>query len=458
MEGIAFSPDGTRLASFDAHGNVYLWSALAIDAAPLRRQRGKNRPLHASFDAPGRRLAVSGWGGISIWDLELPTAAEPMVLDGAQWMFKAVFHPHAPWIVTISTNRLAAAWPTGGAFPISLRLPLGEAAALRFSRDGRWLVAASDSGTIQAWPLAGTRIGEPRTLLHRDGFTFEWVRIDEGSRFVYAASCNGAAGAGTVLRVPLVGGRVENWEGCSCAFEVDAANRRLASSASPHMGHRHVKLLDLQTGDSRFLDRPEGGATVALGFLADGRLLAHGPAGLGIWSPEGEDAVILRTAWPGGILAMDRETLVTIGKDGQRWLGRYDDPHPQPLPLWFDRVDAQYSTLAMAGSLIASAAGYDELEVIELPQGPHHRLPLFKALGYSVCVDPLGRWIASAGDGLIKLVPLPLDQSWETIPRDELLALLRTLTNLRAVPNDTLPHGYELVGASIPDWENPPSW
>jgi WD40 repeat protein len=75
--------------------------------------------------------------------------------------------------------------------------------------------------------------------------------------------------------------------------------------------------------------------------------------------------------------------------------------------------------------------------------------------------DPLGRWIASAGDDdTVRLWPMP-DLSkppLHTLPREELIAKLKTLTNLRVVRDPESPTGWKLTHDPFPGWETVPTW
>ena len=80
-----------------------------------------------------------------------------------------------------------------------------------------------------------------------------------------------------------------------------------------------------------------------------------------------------------------------------------------------------------------------------------------------ISISPDGRWIATiAGDDdpNITLWPVPdLSQPpLHTLPLDELLAKLRTLTNLRIVPDPETDTGWNWALDPFPGWEEVPTW
>ena len=80
---------------------------------------------------------------------------------------------------------------------------------------------------------------------------------------------------------------------------------------------------------------------------------------------------------------------------------------------------------------------------------------------WGVAVSPDSRWIASGGsDGAVRLFPMP-DLSkppLHTLPHDELIAKLKTLTNRRVVRDDESSTGWKSSLDPFPGWETVPTW
>jgi WD40 repeat protein len=149
VEAVAFSPDGTRLATGGADGSIGVWDARSRRRArsPLRGHDGSVGAV--AFAPDSRRLASGGSDGtVRLWDVE-----------------------------------------TG--FGIALPGPRGAVRAVAFSADGSTLAAGEDDGTVRAWDLRlATWVQRACALANRNLSQQEWDRWI-GPELAYERSCAG---------------------------------------------------------------------------------------------------------------------------------------------------------------------------------------------------------------------------------------------------------------------------
>ncbi|MGR6918730.1 NACHT and WD repeat domain-containing protein [[Actinomadura] parvosata] len=242
-ERLAFSPDGRTLAAADTDGQVWLWDPTA------HRQLGAAMPgtYDVAFSPDGKTLAV----------------ADPVVAMGADRKDSAVR------LYDVATRRESGR----RLLPEDDPLPRewAGARAIRFSRDGRTLTTAGTDGVIRRWDAATRRqLGRADRLrsfgeLSADGglSAFWTLTGNDGSVVLWDVAGRRETGPRIIVKdhtsfVPAK------------AFSPDGSILALAGSDLT------VRLFDVAT--RRQLGEPLRGAATdqhsALAFSGDGKLLA----------------------------------------------------------------------------------------------------------------------------------------------------------------------------------------
>jgi WD40 repeat protein len=206
----------------------------------------------------------------------------------------------------------------------------------------------------------------------------------------------------------------------------------------------------------------------ALVFADEATLYTAGDGGVLRWTlPAGSHERVWAT--PPGTQA----NAIHFGPDGRTALvtqwkpGSTDCPSARLLDLATGRVEpipgfGDCPTSVAWGADVAVLGSRDgTIRVGRLDGSPPHLLVGHEGQVTNVAISPDRRWLASTGeDDTLRLWPMPdLSQPpLSALPREQLIAKLRSLTNLRAVraPGESI--GWKIETGPFPGWRDVPTW
>jgi WD40 repeat protein len=196
----------------------------------------------------------------------------------------------------------------------------------------------------------------------------------------------------------------------------------------------------------------------------DGRLLFKTPEGLRAWDPEtAETEALVDGVLRFKVNTTGRQVAMIVDMEDPQGAKRAAVLDLQTGGVTFLETHGKVGNVALnPEGTIAVSADRDGVLRVGLADGaePHLLLGHEHTAGF-LAIDPMGRWIASGGeDHTVRLWPMP-DLSkppLHTLPREELIAKLKTLTNLRVVRDEESSTGWKLTHDPFPGWETVPTW
>jgi WD40 repeat protein len=353
---LAFSPDGSRLATGGWDKLIKLWNPES--GAPLATLEGHLGFVNdLAFSPDGTRLAsVAEDHTIRLWNPI--TGQKDMVLRGhALGITSLTFSPDGQRILTTSEDRTLKLWDATTDRQVALRDHKGWVSGIAFSPDGRRLATGSGDKSIMLWDVVTGKhllTLDPGTgWVNSVAFSSDGKYLAVAGEYESVQIRNGETGA-LIQKIQ----HLDTYVRC-VAFSPDGT--LLAACTGAH-GNRPsppglVYLWKSATREQVLCFRGHAGRVLALAFSPDGKLIATGgrpqnnlpgtPNDLLVWEAATGQIVLRLSGHTGGI------NCVTFSPSG-RWLASGgEDGYVQ---IWDAKSGALLRRFQGLGEAVASLA------------------------------------------------------------------------------------------------------
>ncbi|HSF15100.1 MAG TPA: winged helix-turn-helix domain-containing protein [Vicinamibacteria bacterium] len=420
---------------------------------------------------------------IRLWDATAWREARPFSLrrSGSWYGSVASVHPLGNWVVASThTNQRLTFWPLGKTPPAVVEGYKGVIRPMAFSPDSKWLATTgATDDELRLFPVGGST-ADVRPLPLPDADLVTALAFDPKGRYLFAVGISDG-----VWVVPLDGGAPKRLQALSeetllWSAAVSPSGRFGATAFWYGGGEKTLRIWNLESGELRRFELPgrdpandemrtgyERGV-YSIGFAGESTLYTTGYAGLVRWDLDTGAHEILASSQPGGLVRgafseSGRVLLHDSGDCARALLRNLADGTSREVSQFGECGTWSNFGTALDPSGMVAATGTNDgiVRVGLLSGGEPHLLLGHRGTISSIAISPDRHWVATAGeDNTFRLWPMPdlSKPALHTLPHDELLAKLHSLTNFRVVRDRSAPDGWKLEIGPFPGWKNVPIW
>ena len=256
VTAISFSPDGERIATGSTDKTVKLWNR---DGSAIATLNGHQELVTAvSFSSDGELIATaSADKTVKLWQRDGTLLKTIPAHD--HWVMDVSFSPDGQTLATVGRDEKLKLWKRDGSLIKTISDLYNPILAVSFSPDGKLIATAGTDKTVKVWQADGTLLG---TLSGHEDWVRDVAFSPDGQTIASAGKDN------TVLLWKLDGTQIAKLQGhqeevFSVSFSPDGETLASASKDNTvkiwQSGDRHFPILEGQTDgllDVRF--SPDG--------------------------------------------------------------------------------------------------------------------------------------------------------------------------------------------------------
>ena len=185
VNAVAFSPDGSHLATTDTEGGVQVWD-LTTQTSSLKMNGGKANLNAVSFSPDGTKIISAGEDNlVRVWDAQNGNLL--FTLKGHAYPITSLaYSPDGKWFVSGGVDNIAIVWDAeNGDELTTLRGHTDVVWGVDVSPDGKQIVTASRDSTVKVWDVESG--DELLTLSGHTGTAVSAVFSSDGSEIASAS-------------------------------------------------------------------------------------------------------------------------------------------------------------------------------------------------------------------------------------------------------------------------------